>query len=255
MYGFIAGLIVIFASIVGSLMGIVFKKITHKANDTILGFAAGVMIAAAFLGLLPTAFSIDGVIGIVTGVVGVLVGAMFISGIDKFVPHAHFDNLNGEIVNSETLPSDKAKSNRVMLLIIAIAIHNIPEGLATGIAFSGGMTPSAKLVALSMIIQKIPEGLIVIVPLLSMGMKKGRAVWISVLVGLMMLPGLIAGVLLGTLPPLLIAFFNAFTFGAIIYVISDEIIPESHEHGFQRSATFALIAGVLVVMVIQLVLA
>lgn len=252
MYGFIAGLFVILASIVGSLSGLIFKKITHKINDTILGFAAGVMLAAAFIGLLPQAFESKGLIGIGIGVVGVIVGAIFISGIDKFVPHVHIDAGNGSLVESES--KSLGKTNKVVLLIIAIAIHNIPEGLATGIAFSGGMTDNAKLIAVSMLIQKIPEGLIVMVPLLAMGMKKSKAIGISVIVGLMMLPGLIVGILLGTLPPMLISFFSAFTFGAIIYVISDEIIPESHEHGFQRSATFALIVGILAVMVIQVLL-
>ena len=145
----------------------------------------------------------------------------------------------------------KGHGSRVLLLIIAIAIHNIPEGLATGIVFSDGLTDSAVMVAVSMIVQKIPEGLIVAVPLLGMGMKRLKAFKISLLIAFMMLPGIVAGVLLGALPTLLSSFFYAFTFGAIVYVVSDEIIPESHEHGYQRAATFSLITGVIVVVLMQ----
>lgn len=248
MYGFIAGLFVIFASIIGSLLGLCLKKITHKINDSILGFAAGVMLAAAFIGLLPPAFIDTSPIGIVVAISGVIIGAVFISLIDRFVPHMHFDN--GEFIASEA----KSSGSKVMLLVIAIAIHNIPEGLATGIAFSNGMNENAFLVAISMTIQKIPEGLIVAVPLIALGMKKTKAFGISCIVALMMLPGLLVGIALSTLPAMLTAFFYAFTFGAIIYVISDEIIPESHEHGYQRSATFSLITGVLMVMLVQVLL-
>lgn len=246
-YGLIAGMCVILASVFGSALGLIFKKISHKLNDTILGFAAGVMLAAAFLGLLPTALEGGGFLKILLAIAGVLIGALFISLIDRFVPHIHFDN--GQMKQSET----KSTKNRTLLLIIAIAIHNIPEGLATGIVFGNGITDSALLVATSMIIQKIPEGLIVIVPLLGLGMSKAKAFRIALIVSAMMIPGVVIGTVLGSLPVLLTAFFYAFTFGAIIYVISDEIIPESHEHGFQRAATFALLVGVLTVAVIEFI--
>lgn len=248
MEGFFAGLLVIAASIVGSVVGIIIKKFTHKANDMLLGYAAGIMLCAAFIGLLPSAFPDAEVSSILLGIAGIAVGAVFISLIDRFAPHSH-----GE----ENLLENGKKSNdysKVMLLVIAIAIHNIPEGLATGISFSNGMTESAVLVAVSMIIQKIPEGLIVAVPLVKAGMSRKKAFGISCIVGLMMLPGLLVGVFLGTLPPALLAFFYAFTFGAIVYVISDEIIPESHKHGFQKPATFSLIAGILTVLLIDMLL-
>lgn len=232
------------ASMAGSLLGLLIKKISHRLNDTILGFAAGVMITAAFLGLLPTAFAGTEIFNTFLASAGVLLGAMFISVIDRFVPHLHLDNC--DVKASET----KSSANRTLLLIIAIAIHNIPEGLATGIVFSDGITESARLVAISMFIQKIPEGLILIVPLLSLGMSKIKALQFSVLAALMMLPGIILGVILGSLPHTLTAFFYAFTFGAIIYVVSHEIIPESHEHGHERAATFALLIGILTVVVI-----
>lgn len=245
MYGIIAGVCVILAGVFGSMLGLVFKKISHRTNDMILGFASGVMLTAAFLGLLPTAFEPFSVKTAVIGAAGIFAGALLISFIDKFVPHIHFDggHMRGE--------HGEGASSRVILLIIAIAIHNIPEGLATGIVFSEGITESALLVAMSMIIQKIPEGLIVIVPLLGMGMKKSRALGLSSLIAFMMLPGIIIGVLLGALPPLLTSFFYAMTFGAIVYVVSDEIIPESHEHNNERAATFALLTGVLMVVLMQ----
>ena len=130
---------------------------------------AGVMLTAAFVGLLPTGFAQTDLIGIFTGCAGVVAGAWFISLMDRFVPHMNFEN--GTFDNSEA----HGKTNRVLLLVIAIALHSIPEGLATGLSFSGGMSQNALPVALSMVIQKIPEGLIVMMPLLKLGMKRGRA--------------------------------------------------------------------------------
>lgn len=246
-YSLIAGLLVILSSILGSFIGIIFKKISHRTNDIFLGFAAGIMLCAVFTGLLPTALSGNSFILILIGVLGVIIGATFISLLDKFIPHVHFENEN---MDNKSI---KKSSNRTLLLIFAIAIHNIPEGLATGIVFGNGINPNAIMVAISMIIQKLPEGLIVIIPLLSMGMKKNKAFLLSILVAFMMLPGIIIGAILGSLPLALGIFFYAFTFGAIIYVVSDEIIPESHEHGFQKEATFALIVGVLIVCLLQFI--
>lgn len=245
MQGIIAGLLVIFASILGSVLGLIFKNITHRLNDMMLGFASGIMLAAAFCGLLPTAFEKSDPLYVLLGVLGIIAGAILISLIDKFVPHIHYDY--GEMRESQ----QKSHLNRILLLVIAIAIHNIPEGLATGIVFSDGLTDSAVMVAISMAIQKIPEGLIVAVPLLGMGVSRGKVLLISTGIAFVMLPGIVIGVLLGTLPPLLVTFFYGFTFGAIIYVVSDEIIPESHEHGYQKSATFSLITGILVVILVQ----
>jgi len=247
LYGLIAGLCVTIASVLGSACGLIFRKISHKTNDMFLGFAAGVMLCAAFTGLLPTAFSGESFPSALLAVIGTLIGALCISLLDRFVPHIHFDY-------DHMRPSEKkSNANRTLLLIFAIAIHNIPEGLATGIVFGKGVTDQAIMMAISMMIQKIPEGLIVMIPLLAMGMSRKKALGWSVLVAAMMLPGVVAGAALGSLPALLENFFYAFTFGAIVYVVSDEIIPESHEHGFQRSATFALLAGVLVVTLLQFI--
>ncbi len=248
LYGFIAGLAVMAAGIIGSAVALVFKRVSHRANDCIIGYAAGVMLAAAFVGLLPNVFYGQDVIGIIAGISGIAAGAVSITFVDRFVPHMHPNNREMDE------NSDKRGRNTTLLIVIAVAIHNIPEGLATGISFSQGITDSAFLVAVSMAVQKLPEGLIVTFPLLASGMKKGKAFLLSCLVALMMLPGLAAGVLLGALPPLLAAFFYAFTFGAIIYVVSDEIIPESHHNGFERWATFSLIGGILTVLLIEMLI-
>ena len=254
----IAGLGVILSSIFGSALALIFSKIPHKVNDMFLGFAAGIMLAAAFLGLLPNAFiisdpankfALSNIINILIAVSGVFIGGTLISLIDKLVPHIHFHD--GKF--TEEGGNDKKHHSKVFLLCIAIAIHNIPEGLATGISFSNGLS-NGILVAISMMLQKIPEGLIVALPLISLGIKKGKVFSISILIALMMVPGLLLGIFFGTLPVLINGFFNAFTFGAIVYVISDEIIPESHENGFQKSATFSLLVGILSVVVIQLLL-
>lgn len=251
LYGLIAGLLVILSSIFGSTLGLIFKKISHRTNDALLGFAAGVMLSAAFLGLLPNAFLEDNTIALnMFSIVGIFVGAAFISVIDKFTPHIHLHNDGEEMAQDN---QENKGYSKILLLIIAIAIHNIPEGLATGLSFANGLTKEGYVIALSMIIQKIPEGLIVAVPLLSSGVSRKKTFLTSLVVALMMLPGVIVGILLGTLPPVLYMFFNAFTFGAITYVVSDEIIPESHEHGYEKYATFALIFGVVMVSLINMI--
>lgn len=247
LYSLLGGLATIMCSVLGSVSGVFIKKISHKTNDMLLGYAAGVMLAAAFVGLLPDAFGGGSAGEILVGTAGILAGAVCLSLADRFIPHSHF---NGDEF-SDSAAKSKHNASRVLLLVIAIAIHNIPEGLATGMALTGGITKEGLTVLFSMMLQKVPEGLIVSLPLISLGMKKSKALLCSVGVAMMMLPGVLFGILFGMLPQLLSVFFTAFTFGTIVYVISDEVIPESHANGHQKAATFSLLGGILRVSMIN----
>lgn len=241
---FIGGFCLIFSSIFGSGLGLIFKKISHKTNDIFLGFAAGIMFTAAFIGLLPNVFE-KSFITILLGILGVFLGGGLISLIDKFTPHLHFHD------NEWTEEGGHSNKSKILLICIAIAIHNIPEGLATGISYANGMD-NGIVMTISMILQKIPEGLIVVLPLLAVGMSKGKAFLYSVLIAFMMLPGLILGIIFGSMPQMLVGFFNAFTFGAIIYVICDEVIPTSHEHGFEKLSSFSVLFGIIAATLVEL---
>lgn len=232
------GLWLVFSSFFGSCLGLIFKKISHKTNDIFLGFAAGIMLAAAFMGLLPNVFESKNPLGIILGIIGIFLGGGLISLIDRFTPHLHFHD------NEWTEEGGHSNKSKILLICIAIAIHNIPEGLATGISYSNGME-NGLVMTISMALQKIPEGLIVVLPLLAVGMSKGKALLYSLLIAFMMVPGLILGIIFGSFPHVLIGFFNAFTFGAIIYVIADEIIPTSHEHGFEKLSSFSVLLGII----------
>lgn len=250
-YAIAAGFALMLASLFGSAVSLIFKKISHRSADMSLGFAAGVMLAAAVVGLLPEMLTGSSWFSILTALIGVVAGGILISLLDRFIPHEHEGNI-AEVPDAAA--GGEKKYSRVFLLAAAIAIHNVPEGLAVGVGFSGGLTDNALLLAISMAIQKIPEGAIVAIPLLAAGHGRAKAFKTSLLVALMVLPGAVLGAIFTQLPPQFTAFAYSFTFGAILYVIGDEIIPESHSHGFQKAATFSLIAGFMAIVVLNALL-
>lgn len=238
---------VILVSWVGSIIGILVKNISHKVNDILVGFSAGIMLAACFLGFLPQSLEVTQGWEVLIPISAIFVGALVVCLFDKYLPHQHFSD--GQLVDSEAKSNS---GNKVLLIVIALAIHNIPEGLAVGLAIRQGQEGVMMLV--SILIQKLPEGLIVALPLLSVGMKKSKVLLYSTVVALMMLPGMLVGLLITSLPPLAVSFFMAFTFGCILYVVSDEMIPESHQHGYQRPATFAMLLGIVAVVLLNIFL-
>ena len=225
------------ATLIGSVIGFIFRKISHKFSDIVLSFAAGVMLAAAILGLILPSLEYGGKFGILITVGGIFAGAVCLSLIDKLVPHLHkMAGSDGEAHNNQQL-------NRVLLFVTAIAIHNLPEGIAAGVGFGSGDTSQALMIAGGIALQNIPEGMVIIAPMLSAGVKPSRTFLIAALTGLIEVVGTFIGYFAVTVASAILPFALAFAGGTMLYVISDEMIPETHAHGSQRGATYALLAG------------
>ena len=177
------------ATAIGALLGFLIKKPSHKMNDLILSFAAGVMLAAAVMGLILPAVEYGGKWGLPITIVGILVGAVCLNLVDKLTPHLH--RLAG--TEQETHPENAQKLNKILLFVIAIGIHNLPEGLAAGVSFGTDNVAQAMAVAIGIALQNIPEGMIIIAPLLSAGMSRGRTLAIALLTGLVEVVGTLIG--------------------------------------------------------------
>ena len=234
------------ATLIGALLGFIIKELPHRWNDTVLGYCAGVMLAASILGLILPAYNMgDGGNGLMV-VIGVLAGAAFLNVLDLVTPHMH--HITGldpeEHHNNSTL-------NRVLLFVMAIAIHKLPEGIAAGVAFNGENISDAWSVTIGISLQNIPEGMVIISPLLVVGVSKMRTLIISLCIGLLEVIGVWLGFGMGSISGTFLPVMLSFAGGAMLYIISDEMIPETHAHGYQKQATYALLLGFLTLLFIE----
>jgi len=237
--GIIASILAGIATGVGALPLLFTKKISDKLLDTMLGFSAGVMLAATSFSLVIPALEYGGggLKGTLLTALGMIVGAVFLDLIDKFSPHVH------TVLGNE---GSKSKLSRVWLFVIAITIHNFPEGLAVGVGFGTGNTFDGLSLSIGIGLQNMPEGLAVALPLLHEGYSKSKALLIAFATGLVEPIGALFGILLAHVARPILPIGLAFAAGAMLFVISDEIIPETHTRGFQRIATYGVIVGFIV---------
>lgn len=232
------------ATMIGSVIGFIFKKISHKFSDIVLSFAAGVMLAAAVLGLIIPSVEYGGKYGIIITVIGIFVGALCLNLIDKLVPHMH--KLVG-VDTEEHTGTDKL--NKVLLFVMAIAIHNLPEGIAAGVGFGVGDTGEALLIAGGIALQNIPEGMVIIGPMIAAGVSPRKTFICAMATGLVEVIGTLLGYFAVSVASFILPFALAFAGGTMLYVTSDEIIPETHAHGNERGATYALLVGFCLMLV------
>ena len=238
------------ATVFGTLLGFIFKKISHKFSDIVLSFAAGVMLAAAVIGLILPAMDHGGEYGLLYTITGVFAGALCVNLFDRLVPHLH--RLSG--VDQERHPGETEKLNKVLLFVTAIAIHNLPEGIAAGVGFGSGDTAEALTVAGGIALQNIPEGMVIIGPMLAAGMKPGRTFLVAAATGVVEILGTLLGYFAVTLSAAILPFALAFAGGTMLYVISDEMIPETHAHGSERGATYSLLVGFCLMLVFDVLI-
>ena len=236
------------ATVIGALIGFVFKKASHRFSDIVLSFAAGVMLAAAVLGLVLPSLEYGGKFGLVITVVGIFVGALCLNLIDKLVPHLH--KLMGPDIESH----NNANLSKVLLFVTAIAIHNLPEGIAAGVGFGSGDTAQALMIAGGIALQNIPEGMVIIGPMLAAGVSPQRTFVCAMLTGLVEVIGTLVGYFAVSVSAVILPFALAFAGGTMLYVISDEMIPETHAHGSERGATYALLVGFCIMLITDVLL-
>ena len=236
------------ASVIGAIIGFVFKKISHTFSDIVLSFAAGVMLAAAVLGLIIPSVEYGGKFGLIYAVVGIFVGAVSLNLVDRLVPHLH------KLVGAEAEEHNNAKLSKVLLFVTAIAIHNFPEGIASGVGFGSGNTTEALLIAGGIALQNIPEGMVIIGPMLAAGVSPKRTFLCALATGFVEVIGTLIGYFAVSISEAILPFALAFAGGTMLYVISDEMIPETHSHGHQRGATYALLVGFCLMLVSDVLL-
>ncbi len=238
------------ATVIGAIIGFLFKKASHRFSDIVLAFAAGVMLAAAVLGLILPAVEYGGKWGLPVTVVGIFTGALALNLIDKLVPHLHKLMDDG----SEEPHQGNANLSKVLLFVSAIAIHNLPEGIAAGVGFGSGNTAEALVIAGGIALQNIPEGMVIIGPMLAAGVKPSKTFFCAALTGVVEVLGTLIGFFAVSLSQAILPFALAFAGGTMLYVISDEMIPETHAHGSQRGATYALLVGFCVMLISDVLL-
>ena len=236
------------ATVIGAIIGFFFKKISHSFSDIILSFAAGVMLAAAVLGLILPSVEYGGKFGLVYAVSGIFVGAICLNLIDKLVPHLH------KFVGADSENHNNANLSKVLLFVTAIAIHNLPEGIAAGVGFGSGDVSRALVIAGGIALQNIPEGMVIIGPMLAAGVSAKKTFVCAFLTGIVEVLGTLIGYFAVSISNLILPFALAFAGGTMLYVISDEMIPETHAHGSQRGATYALLAGFCLMLITDVLL-
>lgn len=259
------GFIIALMNLFGAALILVWRNPSERALDGMLGFAAGVMLAAAFTSLIiPGIEEYSGGNPIPT-LIGVGLGALFLDRADKLVPHAHYlltgNRRTDAAEPQETIPVSDEYLAGVVLFILAITLHNMPEGLAVGVGFgAAGGDPAqiggALTLMLAIGIQNVPEGLAVSVAALNAGLdRRLYAVVAGIRAGVVEIPLAVLGAIaVSTVEPLL-PYAMGFAAGAMLFVISDEIIPETHRSGHERVASLGLMAGVIIMLYLDIALA
>ena len=246
LFGLLGSLAAGLMTAVGALPVLLGRRPSERARDVLLGFAAGVMLSASFFSLIVPSLEASealygaGVIPGAIAVAGILIGAAVLAVLNETIPHQHF------LIGREG-PSTTALA-RVWLFVMAIAIHNFPEGLAVGVGFGGGDVDNGISLAIGIGLQNAPEGLAVAVALAGEGSSRTRAFAIAALTGLVEPVGGLLGAGAVAISQPLLPWGQAFAAGAMLYVISHEIIPETHRRGFRKEATASLMFGLVVML-------
>ena len=241
---FFGGLITSLLNMVGCIPVLFLRGSAEKFTDLGLGFASGVMLAASFTSLILPGIESGGVFPVL---VGILLGALTVSYMDKLIPHMHFIKIGVE--------GRRSRLKAVWLFVLAITIHNMPEGLAVGVGFGSGKLASAMALMIAIGLQNIPEGLSVGLSLASSKeYTRSKSFLIAALSGIVELPLAVLGAAAVIAVHQVLPYAMGFAAGAMIFVVSDEIIPEVHRLGKERAITFSLIIGLMLMLFLDVVL-
>ena len=244
--GFFASILAGLATGLGALPVLFFKNISNNLFSSLLGAAAGVMLAATAFSLLVPGIHFGNLLwpgyGIYVVSAGMLSGAFFLHYADNQLPHPHLDAVVDPHVDS---------FRKIWLFVIAITIHNFPEGMSVGVSFGSGEMKNGLVLAIAIAMQNIPEGLAVALPLVSLGYNRWRAIGIATATGLVEPIGGLLGITMVTLFQSVLPIAMGFAAGAMLFVISEEIIPETHAKGRSRYATYSLMVGFIIMMIVD----
>ncbi len=256
-HGLAGGLIIAGFNLFGAALVLVWRNPSERALDTALGFAAGVMLAAAFTSLI-----IPGIEQYSDGnpfpvLFGIALGVFFLDRADGLVPHAHYlltgNRRPDPNAPDSTLPISDERLAGVILFILAITLHNMPEGLAVGVGFGSGNLDQAIALMLAIGIQNVPEGLAVSVAAINAGLDRRLYAWFAgIRAGVVEVPLAVLGAYAVQSIAVLLPYAMGFAAGAMLYVISDEIVPETHTRGNERLATLGTMAGVIVMLYLDI---
>jgi zinc transporter, ZIP family len=244
--GFLASILAGLATGVGALPALFFKEISNRLFSSMLGMAAGVMLAATAFSLVIPGIEFGDNLwpgkGLWITCAGMLLGALFLHYADEKLPHLHFDS--SPDTSLDTL-------QKVSLFIVAITIHNFPEGMSVGVSFGTGDIKNGIVLAIAIGLQNLPEGLAVALPLVGLGYNKWKAVGLATLTGLVEPVGGLLGITMVSIFEPILPVAMGFAGGAMLFVISEEIIPETHANGRSRIATFSLMGGFIIMTVLE----
>lgn len=226
------------ATVLGAVPLLFITRLSEKWKDILIAFTAGIMVAASTFGLMPQAINEAGILPLS---IGFLIGIVVLDLIEKNIPHVDVENDTG-------ISSFDSKS---LLVIIALFIHNIPEGLSTGFSYASSNAGLGPMVAISIGAQNMPEGLVLAVFLINSGQSKLKSLLIVALTGLMEVVSAFVGYFTASYIQSLIGLGLAFAAGAMMFIVYKELIPESHGHGYERVSTYSFIVGLLAMVYIS----
>lgn len=241
----------------GSAMVFFMKnKINNKIEKLLLGFASGVMIAASIWSLIMPSIDMaeeQGVISWIPATIGFLLGIFFLLILDSIIPHLH--------LNSNEPEGMKAKIKKTTMMVLAVTLHNIPEGMAVGVVFAGAVSGNTGItmagafaLAIGIAIQNFPEGAIISMPLKSEGISKLKAFWYGTLSGIVEPIGAVLTIALTNLVVPILPYFLSFAAGAMIYVVVEELIPESQVGEHSNIGTIGVAIGFAIMMILDVAL-
>ena len=258
-HGLVGGIVIATLNLLGASLVLVWRDPSERALDGLLGFAAGVMLAAAFTSLIIPGIETYSDGNPIPVLVGVALGAVFLDRSDGLVPHAHY-LLSGRTRPDTNAPDtdlgDRISDERiagVVLFILAITLHNVPEGLAVGVGFGSGDIGGAIALMLAIGIQNVPEGLAVSVAAINAGLdRRAYAVFAGIRSGVVEIPLAVLGAYAVRTVGALLPYAMGFAAGAMLFVIMDEIVPETHTGGNERIATLGAILGTVVMLYLDI---
>ena len=229
------------ATVAGAVLGFLFKSLSQKVSDIILSFAAGIMLSAAVLGLILPAVDTGNPWDLLLSVCGIFLGALVLTQINRLVPH-----LQRFFMPERSAFLPEKRVNQALLFVVAIAVHNFPEGLAAGVSFGCDSVTEAILIAGGIALQNIPEGMVIITPMLSAGISPKKTFLCALFTGLIEVFGTFVGYFSIVAGSSVLPFALGFAGGTMLYVISNDMIPETHTLGSR--ATLSLLAGFCIML-------